>query len=149
MKKLVLKESVPFLGDVGDVVQVKDGYARNYLLPRNKAIHALPHNIDLMHRKKQELEIRIAKDVSKAEAAAERLAGVVCTIRAKVSEEDKLYGSVSARDIVDGLAAMNIEIEKKMVILEEPIKTLGAYTVPIRIYRDVTAEITVEVLAQE
>ncbi len=66
-----------------------------------------------------------------------------------MSEENKLYGSVSARDIVDGLAAMNIEIEKKMVILEEPIKTLGACTVPIRIYRDVTAEITVEVLAQE
>jgi large subunit ribosomal protein L9 len=149
MKKLVLKESVPFLGDVGDVVQVKDGYARNYLLPRNKAIHALPHNIDLMHRKKQELEIRIAKDVSKAEAAAEKLAGVVCTISAKVSEEGKLYGSVSARDIVDGLAAMNIEIKKKMVILEEPIKTLGTCTVPIRIHRDVTAEITVEVLAQE
>ena len=149
MKKLVLKETVPFLGDVGDVVEVKDGYARNYLIPRQKALRALSHNIELMQRKKQQLEIRAAKDRSKAEAAAEKIEGVVCSITVKVSEEKKLYGSVSVKDIVEELAAKNIEVEKKMVLLKEPIKALGTYAVPIRLFKDVTPTITVEVVAEE
>jgi large subunit ribosomal protein L9 len=145
MKKLVLKEAVAFLGDVGDIVKVKDGYARNYLLPQKKALPALPHNIALMQRKKKVLEIHIAKEKSKAEAMAEKLQGVVCTITGKVSEGDKLYGSVSVKDIVEQLATNNIEVTKKMVLLEEPIKTIGTYTVPIRLHKDVTVDITVEV----
>ena len=148
MKTLVLKEAVAFLGDVGDIVKVKDGYARNYLLPQKKALSALPHNIELMRRKKKELEIQIAKEKSKAEAAAEKLRGLVCTITGKVSEGDKLYGSVSVKDITEQLAAKNIEVNKKMVLLEEPIKTLGTYTVPIRLHKDVTVDITVEVSVQ-
>jgi large subunit ribosomal protein L9 len=149
MKTLVLKEAVAFLGDVGDIIKVKDGYARNYLLPQKKALPALPHNIELMQRKKKELDIHRAKEKSKAEAAAEQLRGLVCTIAGKVSEGEKLYGSVAVKDIVDQLAAKNIEVNKKMVLLEEPIKTLGTYTVPIRIHRDVTVEITVEVTTQD
>ncbi len=149
MKKLVLKETVPFLGDVGDIVKVKAGYARNYLLPRGKALPALSHNIDLMQRKKKEMEIRMAKEKSKAEMAAEKLRGVVCTISGKVSEGDKLYGSVSVKDIVEQLAVKNIEVDKKTVLLEEPIKALGAYTVPIRLYKDVMVDITVEVTGEE
>lgn len=149
MKELVLKETVPFLGDVGDVVKVKDGYARNFLLPQKKAIDALPHNIELMQRKKKGLEIRMAKEKGRAEAAAEKLQGVTCAIYGKVSEGDKLYGSVSVKDIVDQLAAQSIEVDKKMVLLEEPIKALGTYTVPIRLHKDVTVDITVEVSVEE
>jgi large subunit ribosomal protein L9 len=149
MKTLVLKEAVSFLGDVGDIVKVKDGYARNYLLPQKKALPALPHNIELMQRKKKELEIHIAEEKSKAEAVAEKLQGVVCTITGKVSEGNRLYGSVSVKDIVEQLVAKNIKVNKKMVLLEEPIKTLGTYTVPIRLHKDVTVDITVEVTIEE
>ena len=148
MQTLVLKEAVSFLGDVGDIVKVKAGYARNYLLPQKKALPALPHNIELMQRKKKELEIHMAKERSNAEAAAAKLQGIVCTITGKVSEGDKLYGSVSVKDIVEQLATNNIEVNKKMVLLEEPIKTLGTYTVPIRLHKDVTVDITVEVTVQ-
>lgn len=149
MKKLVLKEAVPYLGDVGDIVNVKDGYARNYLLPQKKALPALAHNVDVMQRKKKELEIRNAKAQKQAQAMGEKLQGVVCTISGKVREGDKLYGSVSVKDIMEQLAAKDIEVEKKMVLLEEPIKTLGTYTVPIRLHKDVAVDITVEVIAGE
>ena len=143
--EVVLLQRVEKLGQMGDVVAVKDGYARNYLLPQKKAVLSTPENRRMLEQEKAKLEIQIAKERKIAEEMAQRLEGVVCKLQAKVSEEDRLYGSITTRDIVAALAAQNIQIEKRMVLLGEPIKTLGTFKVPIRIYTDVEPEITVEV----
>ncbi|MBN1931482.1 MAG: 50S ribosomal protein L9 [Desulfobacterales bacterium] len=146
--KVILRETIEALGIIGSEVTVANGYARNYLLPQNKAVPATPQNRKLMELEKAKFELQIAKEREFAEEMAKRLEGVSCKIFAKVSEEDRLYGSVSARDIVDALAGRNIEIEKRMILLSEPIKTTGTYKVPIRVYAGVEPEITVEVLPQ-
>ncbi|MEW6672528.1 MAG: 50S ribosomal protein L9 [Thermodesulfobacteriota bacterium] len=143
--KVILKETIDSLGIIGSEVNVAAGYARNYLLPQKKAVPATPENRRMLEQEKAKLEIQIAKERKIAEEMAQRLEGVVCKLQAKVSEEDRLYGSITARDIVTALAAQDIQIEKRMVLLGEPIKTLGAFKVPIRIYTDVEPEITVEV----
>lgn len=148
MKKLVLKEFVPFLGDVGDLVQVKDGYARNYLLPQSKALPALNHNIELMQRKRKQIDIKRAKDQEKALAIKKQLTGLTCTFTAKAMEDNKLYGSVSAKDIAEYLAARSIDIDKKMVLLNEPIKAIGSYTISVRLHAEVTADVLLEVVAE-
>ncbi|MFH1077327.1 MAG: 50S ribosomal protein L9 [Pseudomonadota bacterium] len=148
MKKLVLKESVPFLGDVGDLVQVKNGYARNYLLPQSKALPALSHNIELMQRKRKQIDIKSAKDQEKALAIKKQLAGLTCTFTAKAREDNKLYGSVSAKDIAEYLAARSIDIDKKMVLLNDPIKAIGSYTISVRLHAEVTADVLLEVVAE-
>jgi large subunit ribosomal protein L9 len=102
----------------------------------------------MLEQESDKFELQIAKERTLAEEMAQRLEGVVCKIAAKVSEEDRLYGSVSARDIVDSLANQNIVIEKRMVLLKEPIKTIGSYLVPIRVYKEVEPEITVEIIPE-
>ncbi|MBU0544963.1 MAG: 50S ribosomal protein L9, partial [Proteobacteria bacterium] len=99
--KVILKETIESLGLVGSVVNVSEGYARNYLLPQKKAVLNTPQNVKMLEREKVKLEIQIAKEKGLAEEIAKKLEGVVCRINAKVSEEDRLYGSVSVRDIVD------------------------------------------------
>ena len=146
--KVILKETINSLGIIGTEVQVADGYARNYLLPQNKAVIATPQNRKLLEQESAKFEIQIAKERKLAEEMAQRLEGVVCTIAAKVSEEDRLYGSVSARDIVDTLASQDIVVEKRMVLLTEPIKAIGSYQVPIRVYKEVEPEITVEIVPE-
>ncbi|MEJ2731922.1 MAG: 50S ribosomal protein L9 [Deltaproteobacteria bacterium] len=146
--KVILKETINSLGIIGTEVRVADGYARNYLLPQNKAVIATPQNRRMLEQESAKFELQIAKERKLAEEMARRLEGVVCTITAKVSEEDRLYGSVSARDIVDSLASQNIVIEKRMVLLKEPIKTIGSYQVPIRVYKEVEPEITVEIVSE-
>ena len=146
--KVILKETIDSLGIIGTEVRVADGYARNYLLPQNKAVIATPQNRKMLEQESAKFELQIAKERKLAEEMAERLEGVVCTIAAKVSEEDRLYGSVSVRDIVDTLANQDIVVEKRMVLLKEPIKALGSYKVPIRVYKEVEPEITVEIVAE-
>jgi large subunit ribosomal protein L9 len=143
--KVILIETIDSLGIIGSEVNVAAGYARNYLLPQKKAVPATPENRRMLEQEKAKLDIQIAKERKVAEEMAQRLEGVVCKLQAKVSEEDRLYGSITTRDIVMALAAQDIKIEKRMVLLGEPIKTLGAFKVPIRIYTDVEPEITVEV----
>ena len=143
--KVILKETIDSLGIIGSEVVVAAGYARNYLLPQKKAVLATPQNRRMLDQEKVKLEIQIAKERKIAEEMAQRLEGVVCKLQAKVSEEDRLYGSITTRDIVAALSAQDIQIEKRMVLLGEPIKTLGTFKVPIRIYTDVEPEITVEV----
>lgn len=144
--KVILKETIESLGIIGTEVKVSDGFARNYLIPQKKAVEATPQNRKLMEQERKKFELQIAKEKAHAEEMAKRIEGVKCTIQAKVSEEDRLYGSVSVRDIVDALAKMNIEIDKRMVLLNEPIKTLGTFEVPIRIYKGVKPQIIVEVV---
>ena len=146
--ELILKQTVDSLGEEGDIVKVKPGYARNYLLPQNKAVRATPQNRKMMEQEKAKFEIQILKEKGLAEEMAKRLEGVVCKISAKVSEEDRLYGSVTTRNIADALASQDIDIEKKMILLNEPIKNIGTYKIPIRVYRDVEPEIIVEVIPE-
>ena len=146
--KVILKETINSLGIIGTEVRVADGYARNYLLPQNKAVVATPQNRKILEQESAKFELQIAKERKLAEEMAQRLEGVVCTIAAKVSEEDRLYGSVSVRDIVDTLANQDIVVEKRMVLLSEPIKAIGSYKVPIRVYKEVEPEITVEIVPE-
>ena len=146
--KVILKETIDSLGIIGSEVSVADGYARNYLLPHNKAVTATPQNRKMLKQESAKFELQIAKERKLAEEMAQRLEGVVCTIAAKVSEDDRLYGSVSVRDIVDTLANQDIVVEKRMVLLKEPIKAIGSYNVPIRVYKEVEPEITVEIVPE-
>lgn len=146
--KVILKETIDSLGIIGSEVSVADGYARNYLLPQNKAVAATPQNRKMLEQESAKFELQIAKERKLAEEMAQRLEGVVCTIAAKVSEDDRLYGSVSVRDIVDTLANQNIVVEKRMVLLKEPIKAIGSYNVPIRVYKEVEPEITVQIVPE-
>ncbi len=146
--KVILTETIESLGIIGSEVTVAAGYARNYLLPQNKAVSATPANRKMMEQQKTKFDVQIAKEKGIAEEMAQKLKDVVCSITAKVSEEDRLYGSVSARDILDALAKQEIQVEKRMILLKEPIKNIGTYKVPIRVYKDVEPEISVEILPE-
>jgi len=146
--KLILKETIDSLGIIGSEVSVAPGYARNYLLPQNKAVLATPQNRSKMEHEKAKFEIQIAKERKLAEEMAQRLEGVVCQISAKVAEEDRLYGSVTTRDIINALASQNIVVEKRMVLMREPIKELGSFKIPVRVYKEVEPEITVEIVPE-
>ncbi len=146
--KLILKETIETLGIIGSEVEVANGYARNYLLPQGKAILDTPQNRKSLEQEKTKFDLQIAKEKKIAEEMAKKLQGVSCTIAAKVGEEDRLYGSVTIHDIIEALSKQNIEVEKRMILLTEPIKELGTYNVPIRVYKEVEPEITVNVVAE-
>ena len=147
--KVILTETIESLGTVGDEVNVAKGYARNYLIPQNKAIVATPDNRKVFKRQRAQLGQQLAKEQTKAEVIAEKIRGAVCTIAEKVSEGDRLYGSVSTRDIAEQLKSQGFDVDKGMVMLSEPIKTLGSYIVPIRLYSDIAPEITVRVVPEQ
>jgi len=146
--KIILKETIESLGIIGSEVTVAAGYARNYLLPQNKAVLATPQNRKILEQNKAQFDVQIAKEKSLAEEIAKNIEGVVCKIAAKVSEEDRLYGSITTRNIADALASQNIKVEKKMILISEPIKKTGTFSVPIRVYKDVEPEIIVEVVPE-
>jgi len=146
--KVILTQTIESLGIIGSEADVKPGYARNFLLPQKKAVVATPQNRRRLELDKAKFELQIAKERKLAEEMAKRLEGVVCRITAKVAEEDRLYGSVTARDVIDSLATQNITVEKRMLLLSDPIKQLGSFKVPIRVYKGVEPEITVEVVAE-
>jgi large subunit ribosomal protein L9 len=146
--KIILKETINSLGIIGSEATVAKGYARNYLFPQNKAVPATPQNRRKLNQDKVKFDLQIAKERKIAEEMAEKLEGVSCTIAAKVSEGERLYGSVTVRDIIDALKKQDISIEKRMILLKEPIKTIGAFKVPIRVYKEVEPEITVEIVPE-
>lgn len=146
--KVLLTETIDSLGIIGSEVNVAKGYARNYLIPQKKALIATPQNRKQLEQVKAKFELQIAKEKKIAEEMAEKLQGVTVTIPAKVSEEDRLYGSISVRDIIEALDKQNITVEKRMVLLTDPIKQIGTYMVPIRVYKDVEPEITVEIVPE-
>ncbi|HUV51003.1 MAG TPA: 50S ribosomal protein L9 [Anaerolineae bacterium] len=146
--KLILKETIESLGIIGSEVTVADGYARNYLLPQKKAVSATSQNRKMMEKEKAKFELQIAKEKGFAEEMSKQLENVVCKITAKVSEDDRLYGSVSSGDIINALANQNIIVEKRMILLKEPIKNIGTYKIPVRVYKGVKPEITVEITAE-
>lgn len=146
--KVILKETIDSLGIIGTEVKVAPGYARNYLLPQGKAVPATPQYRRILEHEKAKFELQIAKEKELAEQMAQRLEGVACEIAAKVHEGDRLYGSITVRDIVDALAKQDVQLEKRMVLLKEPIKTIGEFKVPIRVYKEVEPEITVNVVPE-
>jgi large subunit ribosomal protein L9 len=146
--KVILKETIDSLGIIGSEVDVKAGFARNYLLPQGKAVPATVQYRKILENEKVKFELQIAKEKELAQQMAQRLEGVACEVTAKVHEGERLYGSVTARDILDALAKNNIQVEKRMILLKEPIKTLGTFQIPVRVYKDVEPEITVNVVPE-
>lgn len=147
--KVILKETIDSLGIIGSEVTVADGYARNYLLPQDKAVPATDQYRKILEHQKAKFELQIAKEKELAGQMAERLEQIECQIAAKVHEQDRLYGSVTVRDITDALAKQDIKVEKRMVLLKEPIKTIGTFKVAIRVYKEVEPEITVNIVPEE
>ena len=148
MEELILRENIDHLGRRGDIVKVAGGYARNYLLPRKLALPVTAANRRQVERERALAEQREAEERQTAQAVADRVAAVECEIARRVGEHDTLYGSVTNADIAEHLAAHALEIDKRQVQLEEPIKQLGEYTVPVRIHRDVEASVRVRVVRE-
>ena len=147
--KVILKEDIPKLGTMGETVKVAPGYGRNYLIPQGKAVLATSKNLKELEHQRQ-LILRKAELVRKdAESFAEKFRGLTLTVVRKVAGEDKIYGSVSVGDISQALEEAGVEIERKMIKLAEPIKSLGEFQVPVKVHADVTAEITIQVVKEE
>ncbi|GBD95790.1 MAG TPA: 50S ribosomal protein L9 [Nitrospirae bacterium] len=143
--KLILKEDVKDLGNIGSIVDVANGYGRNYLIPRNLAVEANPRNIKQFEHQKNIILARAKKIKSAADELSARLSGMTLSMEVQAGEEDKLFGSVTAKDIAEAIAAQGIEVDKRKILLEEPIKKLGTYNISVKIQQDVTATVTVEV----
>jgi large subunit ribosomal protein L9 len=143
--EVILREHVENLGQRGDIVKVAEGYARNYLLPRKLALAVTDSNKRQIERERKIADAREAEEKTRAEAVASRLANVEVSISRRVGENDTLYGSVTAADIAQALEKQGFEIDKRRVQLAEPLKQLGEVTVPIKIHRDVTAQVKVAV----
>lgn len=147
--KIILTETIDTIGIIGTEISVADGYARNYLLPQKKAVLATPQNKKLLDQQKAKFELQIAKEKATAEELAVKVKDIKCKISAKVSSEGRLYGSIGINDILMVLENQEVTIEKRMMLLADPIKELGTYKVGIRLYKDVEPEITVEVVEEE
>jgi large subunit ribosomal protein L9 len=147
--EVILREDIDKLGNRGEVVRVADGYARNFLLPRRLAVKATEANKKIVEQERQAHVRREAGEKSEAEELAKMLAGVTVTISQKAGEQDQLFGSVTAKDIAEALQEQNFTIDRRKIHLEEPIRQLGEYKVAVRLHRDVTAEIGVNVLKEE
>lgn len=147
--EVILKTDIPKLGKAGDMVRVRDGYARNYLIPKGLAIPANPKNIKALEKQRQMILAKTEREKKKYESLAKKLEGIVITLYRKKIEEDRIYGSVSASDIVGALKEKGIEIDRKFVSLAEPIKRLGSYEVPIKLPYDHSAVITVEIIEEK
>ncbi|MBT8347152.1 MAG: 50S ribosomal protein L9 [Desulfofustis sp.] len=147
--ELILKETIDSLGREGDVVKVKPGYARNFLLPQGKAVAATKDNLAALEQNKAEIKARLDDQHKKAEALFKKLSGITLEFEELVAEDDKLFGSVSTNDIFEKLKDKKIEVEKRNIFLGEPIKALGEKTITIKVGFDLEAEITINVVAQE
>ena len=146
--KVILRQNVESLGKAGDLVKVADGYARNFLVPKGLAAEANSRNLKVFEHEKQQILQQAEKIQKQAEETAVRLSAVTCTIARRVVEQEKLFGSVGAKDIEEALVAQGIEIDKKSVLLDEPIKALGEFPVRIKLSAGVTGEIKVVVVAE-
>jgi large subunit ribosomal protein L9 len=146
---VILREDIEKLGTRGQLVKVAPGYARNFLLPKKMAVAATESNKKIVEQERQAHLRREAKVVSEAGDLAKLMESVVVTISQKAGENGQLFGSVTSKDIADALEAQGYTIERRKVALEEPIKSLGEFKVPLRLHRDVTVEIAVNVVKEE
>ena len=146
--EVILREHIDNLGRRGDLVKVADGYARNYLLPRKMALLATEGNKKVIEREKVKFDAHEAEEQKVAQAVADRLATVDIAIARKVGETDALFGSVTNADIAESLAAKGFDIDRRKILLHEPIKKLGEFDVPVKLHRDVTVTVKVKVVAE-
>lgn len=147
--EVILREEIESLGTRGEVVKVKQGYARNFLLPRRLAVPATAANKKIVEQERQSWLKKEAKVAAEATELAKLLSPVVLTFKQKAGENDHLFGSVTAKDIADALTAQKFEIDRKKIQLADPIRQLGEYKVPVKLHREVTTEVTVKVEKEE
>ncbi len=147
--EVILREDVDKLGNRGQVVKVAAGYARNFLLPKRLAVAATASNKKIIEQERQAHLRKDAKLEVEAQDLAKLISGVTVTIKQKAGENDQLFGSVTSKDVADALAAQNYVIDRRKVLLDEPIKQLGEFKVTVRLHKDVTAEVTVVVAKEE
>jgi len=146
--KVILTEEIRGLGTRGEVVTVKDGYARNFLLPKNLAREATTGNLKQIEHERRKWALLAQQEKDAAQKAADKVKGVKIRIEKRVGENGHLFGSVTANEIADALAAKGIEVDKRRIELAQPIKSAGMHDVEVRLHRDVTAQIQVEVVGQ-
>jgi len=148
MMKIILREDVEALGPKGTVVNVADGYGRNYLIPKGAAYLATPGNINRYEEEKKFFDARSIKEREEAQTLASRLTNVSCTIAKKVGENEVLYGSVTNADIAAVLKEEGFNVDKRKIVIDEPLKKLGVYNIPIKLHPEVTAEMKVWVVKE-
>lgn len=146
--KIILRQDYDSLGKTGDVVTVKDGYARNFLIPKRIAVQASPKNTRMLEEEQRVLKLRQNRDKHQSEKMALELEAISLTAAVSVGEEDRVFGSVTAQTIADLLKEKGFEIDKRKIHLDEPIKALGIYTVPIKLFADVEAKVRVWVVKE-
>jgi large subunit ribosomal protein L9 len=144
--KVILKNDVENVGRKGDIVNVSAGFGRNFLLPRKLALEVTPSNMKMVEIERQALKKRLDKERESFQELIGKLSQVTLTFRRKTGEKDHIFGSVSASDIKDALVQMGFDLEKKRILLEEPIRRIGHYSVPVRVFHDDKAEVGVDVV---
>ncbi|RMG59716.1 MAG: 50S ribosomal protein L9 [Deltaproteobacteria bacterium] len=147
--KVILLQDVENLGKAGDIIEVANGYGRNYLIPKKLAVLADTKNVKMFEHQKRMVEAKVRRMREKAKTLAEKLEGLELTIPAKVGEEGKLFGSVTSSDIAEELSRMGYDVDRKQIELESAIKSVGEYTVRVRVASGVTAELKVTVTPEE
>ena len=147
--KVILREDVKDLGDMGAIVDVSDGYARNYLVPKGLAVEANVKNVKALEHEKRIIQGKVKKIKNAAEDLSERVSKMSLVIKAKSGEEGKLFGSVTTMDIAELLQKEGVEIDKKRISLDEPIKRLGSYTVSVKLHPEIATQLQLEVLQEE
>lgn len=144
--ELILKETITSLGQEGEVVKVKDGYGRNYLLPQGKAVRATAENLAALEKNRAAIAARLAEEQKSAQNIAKKISGLVVVIEQLAGHDERLFGSVTSADICSKLAELDVKLDKKQILLPEPIKTLGETKVQIKVGYSVNTEITVNVV---
>jgi len=147
--KVILQETLEGVGHLGDLINVADGFARNFLLPRGKAVEADSRSIKAFEHAKRVAAERAKKEKLEIETHAKKLSAVTLTIEVQAGKDDKLFGSVTVKDIAEGLAAHGFTVDRRKIQLVHPIKELGTVTVPVKMPRDVTAAVTVHVVKKQ
>jgi len=147
--QVILREDVVKLGDAGDLVSVKPGYARNYLVPQGKAMLATAQRVNEVEHQKRVIAEKLAKELGDLEAVKTKLSGISLEFEAQAGDEGKLFGSVTSQNLAEQLAEKGLDVDRRKIVLDEPIKTVGTHTVAIRLRSDVIAEFTVSVKAAE
>ena len=146
--KVILTQDITGLGSIGDLITVKDGFGRNYLVPQGKALQATSQNMKKLEHQRRQIREKIDKAKREAERLAARIESVSCTVAKAVGEEDKLFGSVTGMDIEASLKLEGVEIDRKKINLLEPIKSLGIYNIPIKLHPEVTATLKLWVVKE-
>lgn len=143
--EVILREDVPSLGKAGDVVRVAEGYGRNFLLPRKKATQATPGNLKRLEQERQAIDVKRAKAKGEAEELGQKIAALTLTLEKQAGEEDKIFGSVSTRDIGKALEAQSFTIDRRLIRIKDPIRAVGEHSVEVHLHHDVVVPLKIVV----